>query len=92
MIRPVIAVLFGLVLATLGLALAANFRGIATRHVSASVKVTHMLRRDLRVRRWPASTADRTSLWFVRYERVFGGLMIIMGAVAIVGGVYIWST
>jgi hypothetical protein len=90
MVRAVVAVVWGLVLALVGLALAANFRGVTEWHIRAAAAISsgrwlgrippwRWLRLDLetRVRRR------------VRMERLFGVLIAVAGAVTLMVGV-VW--
>jgi hypothetical protein len=84
-VRAVLAVSFGLLLIVTGLALAADFRGIASRHFELARRVVRPIGLGGGTRRTDERLRDR----FILFDRAFGVLMVLLGVVALAGGGYL---
>ena len=88
MSRGVTGVLFGLLLIAIGVALAFDYRRVATRHIEFAMRVVRPIT-PFRRRNWTDDRLARRKARFVVFDRLFGLLMIVLGAVALVSGAYI---
>lgn len=87
-VRAVVAIVLGMVLVLVGLALATNFRGVTEWHIRAAVSSVRGLERipPWRLLRLDPVTRVRRG---VRMERLFGLVMAMAGSATIVIGV-VW--
>lgn len=68
-----------LAVSIVGVALAANFRGVTEWHVRRSMATTSMLRRALPRRGLPDASYDQRVARFVLMERVIGAVFVVIG-------------
>ncbi|MEU8050223.1 MULTISPECIES: hypothetical protein [Micromonospora] len=86
--RAIVAVSFGLLLIVTGLALAADYRGIAARHIELAQRLVRPIGLGGRTSRADERPRDR----FILFDRAFGMLMVLLGVVALTGGAYLLAS
>ncbi|MFD0785197.1 hypothetical protein ACFQZ8_14925 [Micromonospora azadirachtae] len=83
--RALIGVLWGALLVVIGLALAANHREIATRHIGLAERVVRPFSPARRTN-WTADRLTRRRNRFVVLDRLLGLVITLFGVVALVNG------
>lgn len=87
-IRAAVAIVWGVVLVLVGLALATNFRGVTERHIRAAVSSVRRLER-VPPWRWLRLDSETRIRRGVRMERLGGVVIITTGSATLVIGV-VW--
>lgn len=80
--RSLLGLLWGVLLIVIGVALASDYRGIATRHIDLSMQIV----RPVSPLRWTDERLARRRTRFILFDRVFGVLIILMGVGSLIAG------
>ncbi|MEV4811849.1 hypothetical protein [Micromonospora avicenniae] len=83
--RALIGVLWGALLVVIGVALAANYREIATRHIGLAERVVRPFSPARRTS-WTAERLARRRNRFVVLDRLSGVVITLLGTLALVNG------
>jgi hypothetical protein len=86
--RALLGLLWGVLLIMVGVALAVDYRGIATRHIGLAMRVVRPFS-PFRRTGWTHDRLARRRARFIAFDRLFGVLIILLGAVALVNGGYL---
>lgn len=79
--RVFLGLMLGLLLIVIGVALANDYRGIATKHIELSMQTV----RPLSPFRWTDDRLARRRARFIVFDRLFGVLTILAGVGMMVG-------
>lgn len=89
--RALLGLLWGVILIVVGSALAADYRGIATKHIELASRLVHPFSPSQRPS-WTDDRLVRRRARFIVFDRIFGGVVILLGAVALFTGGYLLLT
>lgn len=88
--RAVLGLLSGVILIAVGMALAFDYRGIATRHIELAMRFVHPISSSRRMS-WEDPRLVRCRARFIAFDRFFGVLKAVMGVVGLVAGGFLLS-
>ncbi|MEV5817699.1 hypothetical protein ACFYMB_01385 [Micromonospora haikouensis] len=83
--RALLGIVFGILLILVGVALAADYRGLATRHIELSMRTVRPIS-PFKRKGWMGEELVRRRSRFVVFDRFFGGVMVFLGMVALIVG------
>ncbi|SCL28599.1 hypothetical protein GA0074692_2570 [Micromonospora pallida] len=86
--RALIGLLWGAVLIAIGVALATDYRGVATKHIELASRVVYPLGPSRRAG-WMDERLVRRRARFVVFDRIFGGMVAVSGTVTFLVGGYL---
>ncbi|WP_433538065.1 hypothetical protein ACQPZK_10245 [Micromonospora sp. CA-249363] len=83
--RALISIVLGLLLVTIGLVLALDYRGVATKHIALAMSAVHPLTPSRKLE-WQDERLVERRRRFVLLDRLVGVLIVPAGLVMLVAG------